>query len=89
MHKKDDQLNPKKFCPVAILPIFSKVLERIVYNQIKEYLSSNNILHPSHHAYRLNHDITIALIQMYDEWVSAYDGGELSGVCLLVMILIS
>ena len=28
---------------------------------------------------------TTALIQMYDEWVTAYDDGELSGVCLLDM----
>ena len=85
LHKKDDQLNPKNFRPVAILPVFSKVLERVVFNQIIEYLSSNNLLHPSHHAYRANHNTTTALIQMYDEWVTAYDDGELSGVCLLDM----
>ena len=50
LHKKDDQLNPKNFRPVAILPVFSKVLERVVFNQIVEYLSSNSLLHPSHHA---------------------------------------
>ena len=56
LHKKDDQLNPKNFRPVAILPVFSKVLERVVFNQIIVYLSSNNLLHPSHHAYRANHN---------------------------------
>ena len=83
LHKKDDKLNPKNYHPVAILPVFSKVLERVVFNQIVQYLSSNNLLHPSHHAYRSN-TIT-ALIQMYDGWVNAYDNGELSGVCLLDM----
>ena len=85
LHKKDDLLNPKNFRPVAILPIFSKVLERVIFNQIIQYLSSNNLLHPSHHAYRSNHNTTTALIQMYDTWVNAYDNGELSGVCLLDM----
>ena len=85
LHKKDDILNPKNFCPVSILPIFSKVLERVVFNQIIQYLNSNNLLHPSHHAYRANHNTTTALIQMYDTWVNAYDDGELSGVCLLDM----
>ena len=66
LHKKDDKLNPKNYHPVAILPVFSKVLERVVFNQIVQYLSSNNLLHPSHHAYRSNHNTTTALIQMYD-----------------------
>ena len=37
LHKKDDQLNPKNFRPVAILPVFSKVLERVVFEQIVSY----------------------------------------------------
>ena len=85
LHKKDDILNPKNFRPVAILPIFSKVLERVIFNQILQYLSSNNILHPSHHAYRSGHNTTTALIQMYDTWINAYEDKELSGVCLLDM----
>ena len=85
LHKKDDQLNPKNFRPVAILPVFSKGLERVVFEQIVSYLSCNNLLHPSHHAFRSHHNTTTALIQMYDGWVNAFDAGELSGVCLLDM----
>ena len=85
LHKKDDQLNPKNFRPVAILPIFSKVLERAIFNQVVQYLSSNHLLHPSHHAYRSEHNTTTALIQMYDGWISAYEAGELSGACFLDM----
>ena len=85
LHKKDDLLNPKNYRPVAILPIFSKVLERTIFNQITKYLNENNILHPNHHAYRSNHNTTSALIQMYDTWVGAVEEGDLSGVCLLDM----
>ena len=85
LHKKDDQLNPKNFRPVAILPIFSKIMERVIFNQIIQYLNSNNLLHPNHHAYRSGHNTTTALIQMYDTWINAYEDGELSGVCLLDM----
>ena len=85
LHKKDDLLNPKNFRPVAILPVFSKVLERVIFNQIIQYLNDNNLLHPSHHAYRSGHNTTTALIQMYDTWVNAFEDGELSGVCLLDM----
>ena len=85
LHKKDDKLNPKNYRPVAIIPIFSKILERIVFNQMIEYVTANQLLHPNHHAYRAHHNTTTALIQLYDVWVEAVQNGELAGVCFLDM----
>ena len=39
LHKKNDQLNPKNYRPVDIMPISSKILERLVFNQLITYLS--------------------------------------------------
>ena len=85
LHKKDDVLDPKNYRPVAIVPILSKVLERVVFNQMIEYLNKNNLLHPNHHAYRAQHNTTTALVQMYDSWLQAVETGQLAGVCLLDM----
>ena len=52
LHKKDDLLNPKNYRPVAIIPILSKVPERVVFNQMIQYLNKNNLIHSNHHAYR-------------------------------------
>ena len=85
LHKKDDILNPKNYRPVAIVPILSKILERVVFNQMITYLNDNNLLHPNHHAYRAQHNTTTALIQMYDGWLQAVEDGKMAGVCLLDM----
>ena len=85
LHKKDDPLNPKNYRPVAIVPVLSKILERVVFNQLVSYLNSNNLLHPNHHAYRPGHNTTTALIQMYDGWLKAVESGQLAGACLLDM----
>ena len=78
-------LNPKNYRPVAIIPIFSKILERIVFNQVVQYLATNNLIHPNHHAYRENHNTTTALIQLYDTWLKALENGQLAGVGFLDM----
>ena len=83
LFKKDDKLDPKNYRPVAILPIFSKILERVIYLQVTEYFELNGLLHPNHHGYRSNHNTTTALLQMYDSWVEASDRGEYSSVCFL------
>ena len=34
LHKKEDPLNPKNYRPVEIVPILSKILERLVLNHL-------------------------------------------------------
>ena len=61
LHKKGDTLDPKNYRPVALLPVLSKVLERIIFDQIMAYLNNYDLLHPNQHAYRANHNTTTAL----------------------------
>ena len=85
LFKKDDPLEPKNYRPVAILCILSKIIERVIFNQIVEYMNNNDYFHPNHHGFRAHHSTSTAMIQMYDTWVQAVDKGELAGVCMLDM----
>ena len=38
--KKDDPLDKSNYRPVSILPLISKVYERLIYNQLSEYTES-------------------------------------------------
>ena len=81
--KKGDALTPKNYRPVALLPIFSKVLERVLFNQLVEYLDTHGLLHPNHHGCRHDHSTATALIQMYDQWAEEVDKGNLVGVMMI------
>ena len=81
--KKGDPLAPKNYRPVALLPIFSKILERVIYNQLVEYLDSEGVIHPNHHGSRQGHSTATALIQMYDKWVEEADQGNMVGVVMV------
>ena len=81
--KKGDALNPKNYRPVALLPIFSKVLERVVFNQMVKYLDTNKLLNPNHHGSRHGHSTATALIQMYDEWLEEVEDGNMVGVMMV------
>ena len=89
LHKKDDKLDLKNYRPVSILSPVSKIVEKVVYEQIYEYFTRNNLFHPNLHGYRGNRSTQTALLQMYDRWVRAAHGeghgqqGQLSGVVLL------
>ena len=83
LHKKDDHLNPKNYRPVAILPVLSKILERVVFFQISQYMESNGLLHPNHHGFRSSHSTSTCIIQMYDKWLEALENQMFTGVCFL------
>ena len=81
--KSGDTLTPKNYRPVALLPILSKVLEKVVFLQIVEYLDSNNLVHPNHHGSRQGHSTATALLQMYDQWVEEVEDDKLVGVMMV------
>ena len=56
--KDSPTLEPKSYRPVSLLPIVSKILERVVQNQLVDYMDRNQHWHPQHHAYKSNHSIT-------------------------------
>ena len=81
--KKGDPLCPSNYRPVALLSVLSKVLEKVVFMQVVEYMESNNLIHPSHHGSRARHSTCTAIIEMYDRWVESIEKGEMAGVMMI------
>ena len=83
LHKKKSTLQRENYRPVAILSPLSKVLEKVVYEQIYSYFDGNKLFHPSLHGYRKGGSTMTALLSMYEKWVKAASTGQLSGVVLV------
>ena len=77
-----DPLLPKSYRPVALLPILSKVLEKIVFTQFITYLEANGLVHPNLHGSRAVHSTTTALIQLYDRWADEVERDKMVGVLI-------
>ena len=75
-----DTLLPKSYRPVALLPIFSKVLEKIVFVQLVQYLEDNKLIHPNLHGSRARHNTSTTIIQLYDRWADEIEEGKMVGV---------
>ena len=75
-----DPLLPKSYRPVALLPVLSKILEKIVFSQLVKYLEDNDLIHPNLHGSRSGHNTATALVQLYDRWAEEIDDGKMVGV---------
>ena len=54
--------------PISILPVVSKLIERILYNQISEYLEKESILSEYQFGFRSCNSTTTTLIDCTNEW---------------------
>ena len=55
LFKSGEQKNFSNYRPVSVLPIFSKPLERVVYNRLIDCLDEFNILYSNQYGFRKNH----------------------------------
>ena len=68
--KVSSPMNLTDFRPISILPVFSKILEKLLYARIMNYLNKYKILNPSQHGFKINDSTELAVTVMYDELLS-------------------
>ena len=70
--KKDDKALIENYRPVSILPAISKVIEKIMFRQIYEYFTINNLFYKSQYGFRQKHSTEFAaykLLELYVIWI--------------------
>ena len=61
LYKKGTKTDPKNFRPISLLPIVSKVFEKVIHDQTMEYLTDNNILYKYQSGFHKNHSTDTSL----------------------------
>ena len=64
LFKKGNSELASNYRPISLLPLFSKVFERIMYNKLYTFLTSNNIIYPLQFGFQKDRAIDHALIGM-------------------------
>ena len=78
LYKGGDSTQAKNYRPVALLSIISKLLERIVYEQLNSYLQLWDILPDQQYAYRKQRSTEDALTVAIDRLYAARDDKKYS-----------
>ena len=76
---------PNKYRPISLLPIVSKVTERLVHGQLMEHLIRNNKLAAHQSGNRKLHSTETALLYVTDQLLQAMDNKKVSIMVLLDM----
>ena len=70
LFKKGNANTLSNYRPVSILPCFSKILERLMFNRLNTFLSKFNILYDNQYGFRPGHSTELALADAIDKLYS-------------------
>ena len=75
---KGDKHLYENYRPISLLPIFSKVMERLIYNKLFEFLVRYGIIFKSQYGFRTGHNTTHASLDFLKSIEDALENNELA-----------
>ena len=78
--KNDDKIDKENCRPISILPMLSKVYERLIYNQMYPYF--DKLFSKFQYGFRKGFNAQYCLITMIEKWRRSTDGGGQAGALL-------
>ena len=81
VYKKDDPTDKVNYRPVSVLPLLSKIFEKVIYNQLQGYLDLflNKLLC----GFRKAHSTQHALFKLLHSWQKELDNSGFIGIILM------
>ena len=76
--KKDNEQLCENYRPISLLPIFSKIYEKIIYIRMYKFLIDNNLLYNRQFGFRSQFSTTHALISLTERIKSLLDMGHVA-----------
>ena len=83
VHKSGSTNIPDNYRPISILPTLSKVLERVVHTQLKDFLESNDLINDDQFGYRQRRSTELASTLLLDNIRKEVDKGNLVGAVFI------
>ena len=83
LHKKGSKLDPGNYRPISILSSISKVMEKIVYEQVAKYLEENKLIYEFQSGFRESHSTDTCLIYLNDYIKREIHDGKYCGMVML------
>ena len=73
IHKKNDKQIVTNYRPISLLPILSKVYEKIIFKNIYLFLTSNNLISKNQSGFRPGDSCTNQLVSLVNDIHKAFD----------------
>ncbi len=66
IYKKDDETQFTNYRPISLLPVISKIFEKIIFKQLYQFFLDNKLLYNSQYGFREGHSTEYAALELVD-----------------------
>ena len=73
VHKKSSKQLKQNYRPISLLPIFGKILEKLMFDSLYEHLNVNNLLNPNQSGFRPGDSTINQLLSIVHTIFTAFD----------------
>ena len=73
IHKKGDKQILKNYRPVSLLPICGKIFERLIFNELFNFLLENNLILPNQSGFKPGDSCINQLLSITHEIYNSFD----------------
>ena len=82
-YKKEAKTEPKNYRPISLLPLISKVIEKVILNQMENFLDTNMILYSCQSGFRKHYSTDTCLSYLTDKVRTGFEKGLLTGMVFI------
>ena len=75
--KSGSRMEVKNYRPISLLPIFSKIFEKLMHSRIYKFLQSNKIIFKNQYGFQKNKSTEHAILDIQSKIVDAYENKEI------------
>ena len=85
VHKKDNKQFVNNYRPVSLLPVFGKIFENIIFNEIYSFLDRKKLLNTNQSGFQPFDSCVNQLLTITQEIFSAFDCNSSLEICLIFL----
>ena len=83
LYKKEAKTKPKNYRLISLLPLISKIIEKIIHNQTQSFLDENKILYTYQSGFRKHYSTDTCLSYLTDGVRNGFEKVVLTGMILI------
>ena len=83
LYRKGKKTDPKNYRPTSLLPVISKIPEKVIHDQTMEFVTIKNISYKLQSGFRKFHSTDSCLSYLQDKVAKGFDLGLLTGTILI------
>ncbi|XP_057292368.1 uncharacterized protein LOC130618404 [Hydractinia symbiolongicarpus] len=78
VHKGDSKLDVSNYRPISLLPVVSKIFEKVMFDRLYNFVTKMNLLHSKQYGFQKNKSTDQAILDLQANIVERLEKGEIS-----------